>query len=64
MAQAAYNAENTGTAAVATTNPAPLGLSAFAGFLCLSVLAPLNSYLARRVGDSLDLQQSLLMVTS
>jgi len=41
MAQAAYNAENTGTAAVATTNPAPLGLSAFA--LTTFVLSAANA---------------------
>ena len=41
MAQAAYNAENTGTATVATTNPAPLGLSAFA--LTTFVLSAANA---------------------
>ncbi|HEY4386770.1 MAG TPA: acetate uptake transporter [Ktedonobacteraceae bacterium] len=41
MAQAAYNAESTGTAIVATTNPAPLGLSAFA--LTTFVLSAANA---------------------
>ncbi|HTK06459.1 MAG TPA: acetate uptake transporter [Ktedonobacteraceae bacterium] len=41
MAQAAYNAESTGTAVVATTNPAPLGLSAFA--LTTFVLSAANA---------------------
>src|ERR1035438_7703913 len=41
MAQAAYNAENSGTAVVATTNPAPLGLSAFA--LTTFVLSAANA---------------------
>lgn len=41
MAQAAYDAESTGTAVVATTNPAPLGLSAFA--LTTFVLSAANA---------------------
>lgn len=41
MAQAAYNAESAETAAVATTNPGPLGLSAFA--LTTFVLSAANA---------------------
>ncbi len=41
MAQAAYNAENAGAAVVATTNPAPLGLCAFA--LTTFVLSAANA---------------------